>query len=109
MRKFFKLGVPAATFVVAAALGTMNASTARAGEYCRTDVTDHMTSCPFDTMEQCHAAASGIGGDCFRDPKLPGSSVFGNGNSGNGNAFAYTPKEPRTTHRGRYGHAVNPN
>jgi hypothetical protein len=45
-----------------------NASPAFAYEYCRRDVTGHMLGCSFDTMEQCYATASGIGGDCQRDP-----------------------------------------
>jgi hypothetical protein len=97
MRKFFKLGVPAATFVVAATLGAMNTNPAHAGEYCRTDVSGHMTGCGFNTMEQCQAASSGIGGDCFRDPSLPA----GTGNSASNanslgkvsrNALAYQPR-----------------
>jgi hypothetical protein len=114
MRKSFKLGVPAATFVVAATLGAiagaMSTSPAQAGEYCRTDVTGHMTSCPYDNMEQCHAAASGIGGDCFRDPKLPGSSVFGSGNDnfGSSNAFAYQPNGSQPAPRARSRHVVRP-
>jgi hypothetical protein len=113
MKTFWKLGVPAATFVVAATLGAvtlgaatlgaMTASPARAGEFCRTDVTGHMTGCGFDTMDQCHDAASGIGGDCFRDPNFKGTpgnaSNATNGNSRN--SFAYAPKG----HRGRYGQA----
>ena len=108
MKKFLKLGVPAAAFVVAAAIGTMTANSASAGEYCRTDVSGHMTGCGFSTMEQCQAAASGIGGDCFRDPNLAGSSsAFNNGNGGN--AFAYQPNEPRTTrHMHRRGSEANP-
>jgi len=43
---------------------------AKAYDYCRLDVTGHMTSCSFNTMEQCEATGSGIGGDCFRDPFL---------------------------------------
>jgi hypothetical protein len=43
---------------------------AKAYDYCRLDVTGHMTSCSFDTMEQCKETGSGIGGDCFRDPFL---------------------------------------
>jgi len=40
-----------------------------------------MTSCGFDTMEQCKAASAGIGGDCFRDPSLNNSR----------DAFGYQP------------------
>ena len=106
MRKSFKLGVPAATFVVAATLGAaalgVAASPAQAGEYCRTDVTGHMTGCGFDNMEQCQAAASGIGGDCFRDPNFKGTAS--NATSGDGrNSFAYAPKRHRGAQQGRYG------
>jgi hypothetical protein len=104
MRKFWKLGVPAATLVVAATLGAINANRAQAGEYCRTDVTGHMTSCGFDTMDQCKAAASGIGGDCFRDPNLPSTASNGD----NRNSFAYQPNRARPAHQGRYGRAASP-
>ena len=108
MRKSFKLGVPAATLVVAAFLGAITTSPASAGEYCRTDVSGHMTSCGFDTMEQCHAAASGIGGDCFRDPNLPGSASNAY-NGTNRNSFAYQPNEngSRPLRRGRHGNAAS--
>jgi hypothetical protein len=110
MRKSWKLGVPAATFMVAATVGAMNASPARAGEYCRTDVTGHMTSCGFDSMEQCHAAASGVGGDCFRDPNLSSNRASNANTLGrvNRNALAYQPGGARAVHRGRYGHAPSP-
>jgi hypothetical protein len=110
MRKFWKLGVPAATFVVAATVGTMNANPAHAGQFCRTDVTGHMTSCGFDTMEQCQAASSGIGGDCFGDPKSQSNSASNATALGgvNRNAFAYQPRASRPVHRGRYGHAASP-
>ena len=45
-----------------------NATPAFAYEYCRRDVTGFMLGCSFDTMEQCYATASGIGGYCQRDP-----------------------------------------
>jgi Protein of unknown function (DUF3551) len=110
MRKSFKLGVPAAMFVVAASVGAMSANPARAGEYCRTDMTAHMTSCGFYTMEQCKAYASGIGGDCFRDPNLANSASNTNGASNNGNrsALAYQPGGTHPAHRGRYRHAASP-
>ena len=66
MRAFYKLGVPAATFVAAVILGAVTTTgTANAGPICRQDVTGHMVGCGFSTMEQCQAASSGIGGDCF--------------------------------------------
>jgi hypothetical protein len=105
MKKSFKLGVPAATFVVAAFLGAMTTTTtAQAGEFCRTDVSGHMTSCGFNTLAQCQAASSGIGGDCFRDPNFKGNtSNATNGNSSN--SFAYQPDGSRPVRRGRYGQA----
>jgi Protein of unknown function (DUF3551) len=100
MRAIWKLGVPAATFVVAATLGAFlgafTPTSATAGDYCRTDVTGHMTGCGFETMQQCKDASSGIGGDCFRDPKLGNSSA-----SSGGNAFAYQPNAPQTAKRAR--------
>ena len=107
MKKFWKLGVPAAMFVVAASVGTMSANRAHAGEYCRTDITAHMTSCPYATMEQCKMTQQGNGGDCFRDPNLPGSPGY-IGNSAGSNAFAYQPNQARQAHRGRYGQAASP-
>jgi Protein of unknown function (DUF3551) len=107
MKKVWKLGVPAAMFVVAASVGAMSANRAQAGEYCRTDITAHMTSCPYDTMEQCHMTQQGMGGDCFRDPHLSGSPGYINnaGNYGN-NAFAYQPNENPPARRGHYRHAA---
>jgi len=111
MRKFCKLGVPVAMFVVAASVGAMNANPVHAGEYCRTDITAHMTSCPYATMEQCKMTQQGNGGDCFRDPNLPGSPGYINnaGNIGDGGALAYQPNGSHKAHRGRYAHAANPN
>jgi Protein of unknown function (DUF3551) len=100
MREFLKLGVPAAMFVVAASVGALTANAAHAGEYCRTDVTGHMTSCPYDTMEQCHMTAQGMGGDCFRDPHLPANANSA-GDNGNRGAYAYAPNGSRRTHRAR--------
>ena len=68
------LTMTAAPAIALFALGflAISASTtpASAGEYCRKDVTSAITSCSFDTMEQCLAMRSGIGGDCARDPFL---------------------------------------
>jgi hypothetical protein len=85
MRAFYKLGVPAAAFVAAVILGAVTTGSASAGEFCRQDVTGHMTSCGFSSMEQCQAASAGIGGDCFRDPSLANS---------NSNALAQAPAHP---------------
>src|SRR3954452_22079673 len=56
-----------------------NATPASAYEYCRRDVTGFMLGCSFDTMEQCYATASGIGGYCQRDPFRPESDAFASG------------------------------
>jgi uncharacterized protein DUF3551 len=77
---------PAAALFAAIAFGAMIAPDASAAEFCRTDVTGHMTSCGFETMAQCQAASSGIGGDCFRDPNLNDAK----------NAYGYQPKSPRS-------------
>jgi hypothetical protein len=77
---------PAAALLAAIAVGAMLAPEASAAEFCRRDVTGHMTSCGFDTMAQCQAMSAGIGGDCFRDPFLNDSK----------NAFAYHPKSSRS-------------
>jgi hypothetical protein len=87
MRERLKtVAAPAAVFVAAIAFAAMTAPEASAGEFCRRDVTGHMTSCGFSNMERCQAASSGIGGDCFRDPYLNDS----------GSAYAYHPKSARS-------------
>ena len=96
MKKLLVLASASTAGLVAAlALGAINMPSAKAGEYCRTDPSAHMRSCGFDTMEQCLAMRSGIGGDCARDPFL----------SDNKNALAYQPKSPhlrsRAHHAGR--------
>jgi hypothetical protein len=84
MKEFLKAATaPAAALFAAIAFGAINAP-ASAAEFCRTDVTGHMTSCGFASMAQCHAASAGIGGDCFRDPSLGDSN----------NAYAYHPESP---------------
>ena len=106
MRAFYKLGVPAATFVAAVILGAVTTGSASAGEFCRRDVTGFMVGCGFSTMQQCKDASSGIGGDCFRDPSLAAAN-----NSGNpGNAFAYQPAPAHGMKRGRaHGNEANTN
>jgi hypothetical protein len=90
MKEFLKATTaPAAALFAAIAFGAMIAPDASAAEFCRTDVTGHMTSCSFDSMAQCQAASSGIGGDCFRDPYLSDSK----------NAYAYHPKSSRSRSR----------
>jgi len=96
MLSYLKLGAPAA-FAVAAIVGTMGTGSAHAGEFCRQDVTGHMTSCSFSTMQQCKDSSAGIGGDCFRDPKLGTSDPSG--------AFAYAPRAPQAA-KGRRGNAA---
>jgi hypothetical protein len=99
MNAFAKLIAPAAALIAAGTFGALTTSTATAGEFCRQDVTGHMTSCGFSTMEQCHEASAGIGGDCFRDPNLAANPT------NNQNAFAYQPnvrvKHPRTRATGQ--------
>jgi hypothetical protein len=87
MKEFLKATtVPAAALLAAVAFGAMTTSGASAAEFCRTDVTGHMTSCGFESMAQCQAASAGIGGDCFRDPSLGDSK----------DAYAYHPESPRS-------------
>jgi hypothetical protein len=66
-----------------------NATPASAYEYCRRDVSGFMLGCSFDTMEQCYATESGIGGYCQRDP-------FGQA----ADAFASVPKTLYMSTRG---------
>jgi hypothetical protein len=87
MKEFLKATTaPAAALLAAIAFAAMTTPDASAAEFCRTDVTGHMTSCSFESMAQCQAAAAGIGGDCFRDPSLNDSK----------NAYAYHPESPRS-------------
>jgi hypothetical protein len=92
MNAFAKLIAPAAALIAVASFGALTTSTATAGEICRQDVSGHMTSCGFSTMEQCQAASAGIGGDCFRDPKLAATQTD------NHNALAYQPDTHVTKH-----------
>jgi hypothetical protein len=72
---------PSASSVAALSALAFFATPAFAYEYCRRDVTGFMLGCSFDTMEQCYATESGIGGYCQRDPfRRPA------------NAFASAPK-----------------
>jgi hypothetical protein len=80
---------PAAALVAALAFAAMT-TPASAAEFCRTDVTGHMTSCSYTSMAQCQASSAGIGGDCFRDPYLNDNK------NGNANAYAYHPEQPRS-------------
>src|SRR5260370_22879976 len=80
-----RLGCKAAGLFALACVG-MTSTAASAGEYCRWDVTSHVKSCSFDTLEQCQATSSGRGGDCARDPFLASPST----------AYAYQPKHPHS-------------
>ncbi len=60
-----RLGYNAAGLFALACVG-MTSTAASAGEYCRWDVTSHVKSCSFDTLEQCQATSSGRGGDRSR-------------------------------------------
>ena len=103
MKEFVQAAsAPAAALIAALAFGAIVTPQASAGDFCRRDVTGHMTGCGFDSIAQCQASASGIGGDCFRDPSKSDS-----GNAGNAlayqprspsNAFAYQPKPSRHRH-----------
>jgi hypothetical protein len=89
MKEFLKATTaPAAALFATIAFGAMTAPDASAAEFCRTDVSGHMTSCGFESMAQCQASSAGIGGDCFRDPSLS--------NSNSKNAYAYHPNSPRS-------------
>jgi uncharacterized membrane protein len=91
MKKFLKATTaPAAALLAAVAFGAIT-TPASAAEFCRQDVTGHMTGCGFTSMEQCQAASAGIGGDCFRDPYLKDSK-----NADGKNAYAYHPESPRS-------------
>lgn len=94
MREYLKSATVAAAVIV---FGAMIASDASAGEFCRQDVTGHMTGCGYNTMEQCQAASSGVGGDCFRDPNLNNGASNNSGSAGN--ALAYQPKKSSRTRK----------
>jgi Protein of unknown function (DUF3551) len=68
--------IPAATLVVAIALGGLFApATVRAGEYCTEDDYSFTRTCSFSSMEQCKAAISGTDAACLRDPFLKDDSI----------------------------------
>ena len=101
MKEFLKAATASVAILGAAvAFGAMTTSQANAGDFCRRDVTGHMTGCGFDNMAQCQEASAGLGGDCFADPFKNNNQSTQN-NSGNAlnsgrNAFAYQPKSSRT-------------
>jgi Protein of unknown function (DUF3551) len=80
-KQFLKTTAAPASAMLALAFVAMT-TPASAGEYCRTDVTSHMQSCGFDTLEQCQNMSSGRGGSCDRDPFLANTS----------SAYAYQAK-----------------
>ena len=99
MNLFLRLGAPATAIAAAAILGALSTGSATAGDYCRQDVTGHMTSCSYSSMEQCKAMSAGVGGDCFPDP-------FASKNNPN-NALAHAPKAPHAAKGGRKGSAAS--
>jgi uncharacterized protein DUF3551 len=95
MKVFLKSAAASAAALIAAiAFGAIDAPEAKAGEFCRRDVTGFMTGCGYANMEQCQAASAGVGGDCFRDPFLKEHNAQSKNNQ-SGSAFAYQPKSPR--------------
>jgi hypothetical protein len=93
MKDFLKLaGVPAAAMIAAVAFGAINMPDAKAGEFCRRDVTGFMTGCGYANIEQCQAASAGLGGDCFRDPFLKETKNTQSKTNQSNGAFAYQPK-----------------
>jgi Protein of unknown function (DUF3551) len=89
------------TAAIACAAAFSNVAPAAAGphEYCRRDIVNYgALSCSFDTLAQCQATASGRGGDCLRDPSLPGASnAYASAPDVRG-TYAYTPI-PRKHHQ----------
>jgi hypothetical protein len=85
MKQFLKMTVAPASAMLALAFVAMT-TPASAGEYCRTDVSSHMQTCGFDSLEQCQAMSSGRGGSCDRDPFLTDTR----------SAYAYQPKQSRS-------------
>ncbi|MGY3578837.1 DUF3551 domain-containing protein [Bradyrhizobium sp. USDA 4504] len=89
--------IPAATLAVAIALGAMFApSAARAGDYCSLDG-DFTKDCGFNSMEQCQATRSGIGGECFLNPTNTDSGIA----TINRSTYAYVPRPNHHGHTGR--------
>jgi hypothetical protein len=63
-------------------MGAASPSMARDYPVCqRSVVTGFNPSCSFDTMQQCMATVSGIGGDCIRNPAFAygRGQAYGNG------------------------------
>ena len=90
--------IPAATLVVAIALGGLFAPAAvRAGEYCSEDGYTSTRNCSFSSMEQCKAAISGTYAACLRDPFLKNDSI--EAIRGNSDAHAALPSHRTPTGR----------
>ena len=83
MKPFLKMAAAPASAMLALAFVAIT-TPASAGEYCRTDVSSHMLSCGFDTLEQCQMMSSGRGGSCDRDPFLAATTTS--------SAYAYQAK-----------------
>ena len=82
MKPFLKMAAAPVSAMLALAFVAIT-TPASAGEYCRTDVSSHMLSCSFDTLEQCQMMSSGRGGSCDRDPFLAATTS---------SAYAYQAK-----------------
>src|SRR5258708_33995170 len=90
MKAFLKTATaPAAIFAAAITFGAMTASEASAGEFCRQDVTGHMTGCGYSSMEQCQAASAGVGGESFSSP-----NTSQHRRKQNRNTRPHTPEKP---------------
>ena len=68
MNLFKRLGAPATAVAAAAIFGALTTGGASAGEFCRQDVTGHMLSCSYSSMEQCQATAAGLPATCVENP-----------------------------------------
>jgi Protein of unknown function (DUF3551) len=67
MKTLSKMMTASAAVFGTLAFMAMAAPAAQAGEFCVTD-SSGMRGCGFETIEQCHASASGKNGSCDRDP-----------------------------------------
>jgi Protein of unknown function (DUF3551) len=67
MKTLSKMMTASAAVFGTLAFMAMAAPAAQAGEFCVTD-SSGMRGCGFETLEQCHASASGKNGSCDRDP-----------------------------------------
>jgi Protein of unknown function (DUF3551) len=67
MKTLSKMMTASAAVFGTLAFMAMAAPAAQAGEFCMTD-SSGMRGCGFETIEQCHASASGKNGSCDHDP-----------------------------------------